>query len=348
MEFSISRQGTLIDAAEKTMKLRIAYSGFTGGQNAYTTKMSEAFSTFGEVEETPSIRTFLHRPWRFFRRFDVIVFNWIENKIVNKNGAWSGLGVLKLFGQIAYGKLIAKRSIFVRHNNFPHAAEGAKGEQMRAFIDLLENAFDDCITHSGHNSTQKRHYVPHPLYHAIDITVPASSEPYFVVFGRIERYKGIHDLIEGYTSDQRLVIAGPCHDAEYKAELERLRTGRNVDLRIGFISEQDATSLVANSLGLILSHSGRDMVATGSYFFAAGLGTPVIAIETPFLNWVVNDLGQPGVYIVSNTNDLMKSAAAAGLVSRETVRNEAHARFGPEAVRSSLRKVLKIKKDQNE
>jgi glycosyltransferase involved in cell wall biosynthesis len=330
------------------MKLRIAYSGATGGQNAYTTKMSEAFSTFGDVEDVPSIRTFSRAPWRFARKFDVIVFNWIENKIVNKKGAWSGLGVLKLFSQILYGKLLAKRSIFVRHNNFPHAAGGVKGEQMRRFIDLLENAFDDCITHSGHNATAKRHYVPHPLYHPVDITVPPSSEHYFVVFGRIERYKGVHDLIVGYTSEHRLVIAGPCHDAEYRAELEHLRIGRNVDLRIGFISEEDATSLVANSLGLVLSHSGRDMVATGSYFFAAGLGTPVIAIETPFLNWVVNDLGQPGVYIASNTNELMEFAAAAGRVSREMVRGEAHTRFGPEAVRSSLQKILEIKKDQDE
>jgi glycosyltransferase involved in cell wall biosynthesis len=325
------------------MKLRIAYSGLTGSQNSYTQKMSEAFSSYGEVADLPAKMAFVRAPLKFLRKYDVVVFNWIENKIVNQKGGWSPLGVLKLAGLIVYGKLLARKTIFVRHNNYPHAAAASTGEQMRKFLDHVEILFDDCVTHSGHNSNERRKYVPHPLYHDRAPEVAHSNDVYFVVFGRIERYKGIHELIKSYTLEQKLVIAGPCHDPQYKAELIRLCDNRNIDLRIGFLSDDEASALVANSLGLLLSHSGKDMIATGSYFFAAGLGIPVFAVETPFLKWLATELQQPGIHLAENPADLANHVSTAMPPNRGLIRDAAQLQFGPASVERALKDLLSRK-----
>lgn len=323
------------------MSIRIAYIPFYNPTNAYCVSMKQALSMFGAVESVVRPRDFLCNPMLAYKKFDLVFLNWIENNIVNKNGRISPLGVIKYISMIAYARWQSRNVVFVRHNNFPHNCVGSAARSSRLIIDISERFFDLCITHSGHNVTNHRKYLPHPLYDQRNVLATNERE-YYVIFGVISRYKGIHKIIRALDSGTSLLVMGACHDQSYLDDLKELSRGKSVEFSVGFIEQDVAIERVAASRGLVLPHHGEDMIVSGSYYFAASLGVPVYAINSPFFTWMKTNLTQPGIYTAESHGELAALLRGQSSDSAEDIFNRAQVNFGEEAMSVHLRNIFEI------
>lgn len=317
------------------MPRRIAYYPSADSENPYAALMVQALSAFGQVERMPRGLDLLRSPWRYCRRFDLAMFNWLEDVLIDRQGRIRVRGLLEFAAFIIGGRFIARRIVLVRHNSYPHACDERRGKRVQGLIDVFERCFDLSITHSGHNATAHRCYVPHPLYHEPNEPVQR-PEGYFLIFGRIKPYKGIDDVIRAYDDrEKRLVIAGPCDDPRYLDALRSLAEGKNVQILAGYLAADDAKQLVGRADAVVLPHHGRDMIVSGSYFFAAGLGVPVLALRMPFLVWASEHLQQPGILFASSAEALAANASHVDLPSRRDIKRAAEENFGRAALEAA-------------
>ena len=275
--------------------------------NAYVAKNMEILAGLATVRQVPSLGTLLRHPGTLvLKQFDVVILNWADNMLVTPRGTPSLWGMLKFLLWSLSLRRVAHTTLFVRHNRYPHHTRGPYRQLMTRVIDCAEYLFSRTVTHSGHNATSRRRYVPHPLFRKTEPAAPvpmSGANEYYIAFGRIMPYKHLDSLIRSFPADKRLIIAGPCPDAGYLDYLTSL-VRSNIEIREGFIPEAIAEAWVADSCGLILSHSDTDMIASGSYFFAAGLGVPVYSLASPFFDWLSRALDAPGVFTADNLNEL--------------------------------------------
>jgi len=294
-------------------RLQIAYFPFENKSNRYTDNFKKILSHFGEVSEAPPLKRIL---LNFdFRRYDVLILNWTDNSFVNaRKGTISWFGVLKEFFRIAVYKLISRKTVFVRHNVYPHDALGPSREKAMRIIARYERCFDLCWVHSGHLTEEHRCYVPHPLY---EMEPGASALPadlqlpdrYFVVFGRIQSYKKIDKLIEMLPPDLHVLVCGTCADEEYRKKLESFDKP-NVTIMARFIPDELARDLIVRSSGMLICHSEEDMIVSGSIVFAISLGVPVFAVQTPFITWFRDTVNDRMIVAAADFADLIEKMRA--------------------------------------
>jgi glycosyltransferase involved in cell wall biosynthesis len=327
--------------------LRIGYWPYEEAANGYGARMRELLGTFGEVtpfsERVRGVRSWLPRR----RAYDVVIVNWLENKVVDAQGRPSYTAACKLFVQTLLFRLQARRLIFVRHNRYPHTTQRRHAARVSHWLDVYEQLFDLAVTHSAAETKPRRDYCPHPLYRVSD--APATTLPdavnlppgYFVVFGRIEPYKQIEALIERFPNNQRLLVVGATGDADYARRL-RAMARDNVVVAPGFLAEPEAQAVVRRSAGVILSHADDDMVVSGSFFYAMSLGRPVIAVETPFIRWVHDLVGEPLIVSAPDLPGLCSKLTAWRAEDDRAERRLSVVReaFGEQTVRKHLARIL--------
>ena len=326
------------------MTFRIAMSSLKNTVNPYVSINAEILKSFGSVTAIPKPKELIKRPWHYFKRFDVLVFNWNDTVLCQFGGKVTARGKLLLLASIAYASLIAKHVVFVRHNHHPHACRCEDQEKAKAFVDWTESLYSLCVVHSGEQITANRMYVPHPLYAGLakmsEPSEPDGAPGYFLIFGRIYRYKGVHDLLRVLPDDVDLIVAGECEDAAYLVELKELSQGKQVQFRSEYISDEAAEDLVAGATAVVLSHTGSGPIVSGSYFFAAGLGAPVVALENAFLDWL-QTRKVPGIQLASDYRVLAEMLSNfVSEPSRREIATFAHSEFGREAVLNAWRSVL--------
>ncbi|MEC5397503.1 hypothetical protein [Uliginosibacterium sp. H1] len=340
---------------------RVAYVPFEDVGNAYTMRMRKLLSQHGQVARFEGAKSAILRLARFqWWRYDSMVVNWAENEIIDKASRRVSLrNVARLFAKTAVMRLVTRRMIYVRHNKYPHST--AHGEEQRAqrWIARYERMFDVVLSHSGAEVEEGlRQYCPHPLYERIgeagapgtvgevgevsEGPSPVADLPaeYFVVFGRILPYKRIEELVDAFPANRHLVVIGPIGDEAYGARLAA-RQRANFSFRPGYLSEQDAQAIVSRSAGVLISHADADVVVSGTFFYSMSLLVPVLAVATPFLDWVAPRVGPELLTVARDVQDL---CAKLALHERKPVPAEAarrvDAEFGDRAVSNALRAAL--------
>jgi glycosyltransferase involved in cell wall biosynthesis len=336
---------------DSTSHKRIAYVPWfeASVEKGYTLRMRELLGAFGEVVAFRGFGEALRSNLRSRRgRLDVVVLNWTDNDLLDRRTKTVALRkVAKLFARTFALRLVAKQLVFVRHNNFPHAvAHGHEAEAAR-WVDRYERLFDTVLTHSGEEQQLPRRYCPHPLYHRVPIADGTRASlgwlpsHYFVVFGRIVRYKKLAELMRAFPADRTLLVLGAIGDQAYAKELASIERP-NVVFKPGLIDETDAQAIVANSAALLISHADEDVIVSSSFFFAMSLRVPVIAVATPYLRWVAPRVGPDLLRLASDVEGLCErldeaiddpksDAEATGTIERE---------FGDDTVRGALLAAL--------
>jgi len=64
-----------------------------------------------------------------------------------------------------------------------------------------------------------------------------------------------------------------------------------VIVRGGLVDEATGQALVARSAALVMAHADDDVIVSSSFFLAMSLGVPVLAVATPFLEWIAPRIG---------------------------------------------------------
>ncbi|HEI9848383.1 TPA: hypothetical protein SLN67_001372 [Serratia marcescens] len=272
--------------------MKILYYPKNNGVNEYSNRFKTLLSKFGNIEGHTSKELLLSLTKFKFRKFDYAFVNWLESGLINKNGRISFYCLTKCYLKTWLFKLVSRRVVYVRHNFYPHAAVESDIKRARQYTDLLESLYDSVIVHSPVVSQDDKRYIPHPLYHSVipqgDVVPPLLS---YVFFGRITKYKKLDQLIAAVPKSVKLTIAGSCDDAEYLNYLTGI-AGDNIDVRAGFLSDDEAHLLINNSQGLIIAHSDSDMIVSGSFFYSLSSGVRVISVESDFLLWAEKELGR--------------------------------------------------------
>ncbi|WP_410014358.1 glycosyltransferase [Sodalis sp. C49] len=280
--------------------------------NGYTARFRNILSHYGNVNELYYKNIMMDVIKLNLFKYDVIFFNWLDSRLVNKEGRYSKFSIFKVLVRFALAKLVSKKTVFVRHNLFPHHTYGPDIDKVKNSVNFLEALCTYSIVHSPTCSTSKRYYVPHPLYQYPLLSIPYLEQKFepnlFVFFGRIVKYKNLHDLITAFPTDKKLIIAGNYDDNDYVDYLKKL-AGDNITISAGYISDDKARELLNRSQGVIISHSDVDMIVSGSFFYALTNHARVICVKSDFLSWAERQLGSECVICF---NDLQNMTASLG------------------------------------
>lgn len=325
---------------------KIGYTPFESSENAYTARMVEILSHLGTVSIVPTFKVFLRSPLSYRpNSYEFIIANWIENRIVNHNGKISVVGVLRFVLNIVLFKVLSRKTIFVRHNNYPHHASPAASAYAARIIDWAEMFFDYVVTHSGHNVTLKRKYIPHPLYkHSHNAeSIQNEQDDYFLIFGRILPYKKIEMIVEVIPAHVRLVIVGSAPDKSYLELLRGLAAEKNIKIIAEFVSDERAVQLCKSSRGIVISHNDNDMIVSGTFFYALSLGIPIYTVSSPFAEWAFKTLEVPGLHVAKDIQSLCAAMALSSAPVKQLVeleQNKVEKLFGDDVIKTKWSEIF--------
>jgi len=328
--------------------MKILFYPEPDGANDYVPNMVKNIEAVaGEtVSFSPNIKEIVLKPHKTFcyKKYDVAIINWLENNVRGSGVGLSFLSVIKFFIYIAFFKLAAKKTVYVRHNFYPHDMPEKDARRAKKIIDFAENLFDKKVAHSGHLIDQGYFYIPHPLYN-VDDQVSAIDETtekqYYLIFGRVERYKQIHTIIEHWPKTEKLLIVGSASDDDYVKELVSKADGLNIEFDIRFVPNQEVDSIMANAKAIILSHGGDEMIVSGSFFHATSYGVSAIASNQPFLDWLKRDIGFDGLALFNNLEQFEALIKASEVSTKETILYESEVLFGAHNVQKKIRYLFK-------
>lgn len=315
------------------------------GENQYTQNVFDVINFFSdEVKQVEPLSFNLLK--NGFNAYDLAIVHWLDNTLVNKHKKMTVLSIAKYLTKLLILKYVAKKIVYVRHNMYPHALSGKSAYTAEKIIDFVASACTASVVHSGHLAQGNSKYLPHPLYKVIStqtcIQSVAQSNKSFVIFGRIVEYKSIHHLLKVWRED-KLIVAGKSDSKAYLETLNAIVSEKELSqvlIQASFLSDEDASNLVSNSDGLIITHNDQDMIVSGSFFFAASLGVPVHAVKSPFFEWLVKEYQYPGLFLYDNLESLAANISQQPIINRKEILEAADLLFGDQAVLSAWEKFL--------
>jgi glycosyltransferase involved in cell wall biosynthesis len=159
----------------------------------------------------------------------------------------------------------------------------------------------------------KLHYVPLPPY-GFDISPKIQllngifqrnglkSGKYYVFLGRLEYYKGVHNILETFLNlgNKKLLIAGPGEMNYVKSLIKKNVQGSNIIILEGYLEETDFLFLIANAKCILMPylHASQSVLP----YIAASLSTPIISSSATGISDLVIDLNG---YVYSTEQELV-------------------------------------------
>lgn len=311
--------------------------------NQYSNNTIKAIENAGDfsVVNAPTLKEFIKNPLQILRcnRADFVIINWLESHLAGKDGSFSLIGMFKFFSYLLLFKIIAKNLIYVRHNIYPHNMSGKSAKLAAQLTDFCQKFCNVKVAHSGHLCESGYNYIPHPLYSEVN-KYSEKSNGYYIIFGKIERYKNIESVILNWVSDLPLLIAGSVGDERYLKYLKDISQGRNIMFDARFIPDSEAAMLVSQAKALIIAHADDDMIVSGSFFYALSLGVPVISKSSKFFEWLVDARGFRSIVMFDSASELENTLKRKVFLSPAEVLKEAEENFGMLKVELSWKSLL--------
>lgn len=325
-------------------KIEISYYPAISNTNQYCFFFRKALNKIGVVDDFSyqrSIRKIIN-----FQPYDYTVINWIENDIISKSGRFYIPGFIKFLMKFFFIRLTSKKVIFIKHNEYPHHTKGSVNICLAKYsIKLLDVLSNIIIVHSPiFPEDHKHYYVPHPLYGVCTLNnSDCVDDDLYVNFGRIIRYKKTEDLIADFPDNKKLLIIGACDDNDYLIELQRMIIHKNnIEIRAGYISNDDAKNIISKASGVIITHAEKNMIVSGSFFHSLTFSKRILAIETPFLNWASAVFSSRVLVCFSSIKSMMDciSSEKKTLGFQEADINEISQQFGNEKIMILLKNII--------
>jgi len=297
-------------------RMKISINPFSSSENEYISRTNGILARMADTRALPGVkRAFLNPHSLYAARCDIAILHWVENTMLDGRGRVSRLREIRLYFYIRLLRLISKRLIMVRHNNYPHDSDHEQIPRIKHLMKSYEKYFDVVVTHSGHNADSGYIYVPHPLYTRAATSGRLIDGDYFFILGRILPYKAIDKLIAHLSPDVHLVVAGKAPDPTYLAKCKELAAGKQVTFITGYLPDSDAANLVTHARGMVVPNSDEDMVVSGNYFFSFSYGVPIFTVQTPFTNWLMECKDPGGLHQYPCISSLARSLLDASIAN---------------------------------
>ena len=227
-----------------------------------------------------------------FQSIRLVHLNWFENLDESSKGAMWKSFTRKIVALLAI-KASGKKLVWTMHNRLSH--EKGSGKLSNILVKLLLKSVDAVVIHCASTETFLREIypkfrskillIPHP--HFIDVYGKAlelpknPQEPLKLLFmGAVKPYKNLELLIRvcrEFGDAIHLTIAGKPASQDYAEELRRLAFGADqIDLRLGFVEDQQIPDLIGGSDLLVLPYDMRSSLNSGTVILAFSYGRTVI------------------------------------------------------------------------
>lgn len=191
-------------------------------------------------------------------------------------------GFFQSIAKIAFGRLAAKRFIWVRHNLEPHNGE-KKSKLYRLVLWILEKTSEIKCSHAEYMDGY--HYIPHPLYASSAASCSQlERDKKFVYFGHIARYKKLDELLNSWPVEEKLELHGKCYDTQLADELRKIIELRKLQVItcFEFLTEVQLEDLLLRTQYLILPHGAGSMIVSGAFYHAISFGTNILISDNLF------------------------------------------------------------------
>jgi beta-1,4-mannosyltransferase len=237
------------------------------------------------VRHAPADIRFIFFSWReaLAGRYDVLHVHWPE--YFTRGSSKPATAVKRLLFRALLRRLSSRGIPVVRtvHNLTPHATgDEAEARLLRRLDDLtaIDVVLNACTPDRGHESV----LIPHGDYREQFASLPAASAtPGRLLFiGRIERYKGVLELIQVVQgmarADVELRVVGRPTD-DMRSEIDAAMTtgsgnGPRLSAVLEFVSDATMVQEITSSRLVVLPY--REMHNSGILLVALSLGRPVL------------------------------------------------------------------------
>lgn len=247
-----------------------------------------------------------------FRSIMLVHLNWFENLDESSNRAMWKSFLRKIVALLAI-KASGKKLVWTMHNRLSH--EKRSGKLSNRIVQLLLKAADAVVIHCAETESVLREtypdfrgkilHIPHPHFIGLygQIREPSANfAPLRLLFlGAVKPYKNLELLIRvcrEFGNAIQLTIAGKPSTPEYGEELRRLAEGsESVDMRFGFVEDEQIPELIGNSDLLILPYDLRSSLNSGTVLLAFSYARTVIC---PRIG-TIDELGAAESEVISYT-----------------------------------------------
>lgn len=258
---------------------KIYYYPKKSNSNRYVFNMTALLASLGY-----EVRDIRLKSWKLLRdRHDkageILILNWFEDQPSYSKRPMSKcirLCVFLIISRLVFGKLV-----WVQHNFRPH--NGKATIYFRVLCSLLSRLCDHKVMHRPVDGVEM--VVPHPLYERKELQESSINRDIeFLYFGRIERYKGIYELLSNWPKNIKLTLRGKSSDLELKNDIEKLLEERElqVDYVDKFLTDSELNSLISRSQFVVIPHQDKTMAVSGTFFHAISFGANVLIREGEF------------------------------------------------------------------
>lgn len=232
-------------------------------------------------------------------------------------------------------KLAFAKVVWVKHNFQPHHKVGLT--YYKLLNRLMKICATDVVVHRPINESGV-HYISHPEYpvhsqNSLDKDIP------YLIFGSINRYKGVLELLEHWPDNFPLTIAGRCADKQLLLEIETLIAQRSLSVEWDnrFIPDTDLEQYILRSETVILSHNSDEMLVSGVFYHAASLGANILQCKNDFSTWTASQFNFAQTY---TSDTLLAALNQQTLYSSEDIKQELNKVAGQQALMVSWQALI--------
>ena len=242
---------------------------------------------------------------QFFRtaltrwKADILHFHWLHPYIIRPGKIATAWRSLRLMLEVRFLKMSGQRIVWTVHNLKNH--DNRNVELDLRFGQRFSRVASALITHSTQSrkdaaeafeigNSSKIHVVPHGNYVGCYPNAASKGEArmklgvradslVFLLFGRIQPYKGVLELIAEFKNlpkDYTLVIAGKVADSTIGAAIQKEMAGLpNILFRPGFVPD-DQIQVFMNACDVVV-FPYRDILTSGALVLAMSFGKACVA-----------------------------------------------------------------------
>lgn len=238
-------------------------------------------------------------------RPDILHLHWPEGFAFHRELLKSCFRSMLLLALVRLYRMLGARVVWTAHNLRSHEAFHPKLEAWfwKRLLNLMDGwialnrATVEIAVNRGPLAKLPHAVIPHGLYpQPQDISAPSQpaegGQPRLLFFGKLRPYKEIPLLVDAFSrlpeGLARLTIAGQSHDTGLtKLLLQKSRTVPGLEVRIGFLEEEELTGLLRNTTAVVIPYAGS--LNSGVLFQALSYGKPVLVPDTPVFREVAAD-----------------------------------------------------------
>ncbi|MBX2810663.1 MAG: hypothetical protein KTR25_02590 [Myxococcales bacterium] len=342
----------------------LAYiSPLSSSENSYIQIQKELLEELGfEVRPLSIASAIKGQCFGIFRRKNVIMVHWLENRLFKLGTPSRGLSVggLLSFAGLSTLLLIARsKTLYFVHNHSVHDVPPQLVGLSQQVIGWLRSIADIRIVHDPTFVDQyQAQYLPHPLYGDLEnqntelsSSDHKTSSPQFLIIGTVRPYKNIHKFLHFWPENTPLSIAGKGPE-EYVLLLKKIICERalnnTVSIDSRFFEDDEFMNLLNRHDVIILPHRQNANLVSGVFFAAIGRSRIILARETPFIAWVKKHI--PGIYSFQNDEDIPSIVKEIQRdwpdLTRNSSSSAAASLFGTNVCLNAFRSLLKLDEDE--